>query len=231
MMASCVRSVGPRPLRVSTTSATSSAFPIACPSGRSMLVMSASTRRPMSQPIRTMVCARRTASGTIFMNAPEPTFTSSRMQLEPAASFLLMMELAISGMEPTVAVTSRRAYMSLSAGTRLPVCPTMAPPCASTQARKSCWESSQVNPGMLSSLSRVPPVWPSPRPLILATKVPPGSMAASMGTTAMEVLSPTPPVECLSTVAPGMPERSTQSPERIMCRVRLVVSAGVMPRR
>lgn len=42
-------------------------------------------------------------------NAPEPTLTSSRMQPEPAASFLLMIELAISGMQLTVAVTSRRA--------------------------------------------------------------------------------------------------------------------------
>ena len=43
------------------------------------------------------------------MNAPEPVLTSSRMQSEPAASFLLMIEDAISGIESTVAVTSRSA--------------------------------------------------------------------------------------------------------------------------
>ena len=79
------------------------------PSGRSILVMSAFTRRPMPSPISTMACASSMASGTVFMNAPDPTLTSSRMQPEPAASFLLMIELAISGMQLTVAVTSRRA--------------------------------------------------------------------------------------------------------------------------
>ena len=89
----------------------------------------------------------------------------------------------------------------------------------------------QLKPGMLSSLSRVPPVCPSPRPVIFATKTSPGAMAAIMGTTAREVLSPTPPVECLSTVVPGSADRSTTSPEFIISRVSVVVSRSVMPRR
>ena len=74
-----------------------------------MLVTIASTRRPAPSPIATMAEASCTASSTVFMNAPEPTFTSSRMHWAPAASFLLMIDEAMSGMESTVAVTSRRA--------------------------------------------------------------------------------------------------------------------------
>jgi hypothetical protein len=43
------------------------------------------------------------------MNAPEPTFTSSTSAAEPSAIFLLMIELAISGIDSTVPVTSRSA--------------------------------------------------------------------------------------------------------------------------
>jgi hypothetical protein len=54
-------------------------------------------------------------------------------------------------------------------------------------------------PGTDSILSRVPPVWPKPRPDILASFAP---HAATRGPKASEVLSPTPPVECLSTLMP-----------------------------
>src|SRR5436309_5066610 len=53
-----------------------------------------------------------------------------------------------------------------------------------------------LKPGIASSLSSVPPVWPRPRPLIIGTVRPP---AATMGARIREVLSPMPPVECLST--------------------------------
>ena len=52
------------------------------------------------------------------MNAPLPTFTSSTSALVPSAIFLDMIELAISGMDSTVPVTSRRAYSLRSAGAR-----------------------------------------------------------------------------------------------------------------
>ena len=65
-------------------------------------------------------------------------------------------------------------------------------------------------PGTASILSMVPPVWPRPRPLILATGTP---QAATMGTMTSVVLSPTPPVECLSTLTPGIEDKSTLSPE------------------
>ena len=81
---------------------------------------------------------------------------------------------------------------------------------------------------MLSSLSTVPPVWPRPRPLILAIFTP---QAAAVGPKINEVLSPTPPVECLSTFTPGMEDKSTRSPERAISKVRAAVSRWVMPRK
>ena len=51
-----------------------------------------------------------------------------------------------------------------------------------------------------------------------------------MGRRAREVLSPTPPVECLSALTPEMDERSSVSPLCIMARVRSSVSRLVIPR-
>ena len=68
-----------------------------------------------------MVWASVWASSRVCIKAPEPVFTSSTMASVPAASFLLMMLEAIKGMLSTVPVTSRSAYIRLSAGTRSPV--------------------------------------------------------------------------------------------------------------
>ena len=81
---------------------------------------------------------------------------------------------------------------------------------------------------MDSILSTVPPVWPRPRPDILATGTP---QEATMGAMTRVVLSPTPPVECLSTLTPWMEERSTTSPEWAMASVRIAVSFGLRPRK
>ena len=72
----------------------------------------------------------------------------------------------------------------------------------------------------------VPPVWPRPRPLIFATGTP---HAATIGAMTSVVLSPTPPVLCLSTLIPGMADRSTISPERAMQSVKTAVSCSFMP--
>jgi hypothetical protein len=53
--------------------------------------------------------------------------------------------------------------------------------------------------------------------------------AAAKGATIMLVLSPTPPVECLSTLMPGTCERSTVSPERSMHSVRRLTSRSDIP--
>ena len=74
-----------------------------------MSVSSATVRTPWSLPRATIVRASSRADSRSFMNAPEPTFTSSTSAPVPSAIFLLMIELAISGMASTVPVTSRSA--------------------------------------------------------------------------------------------------------------------------
>src|SRR3954452_21693572 len=82
-------------------------------------------------------------------------------------------------------------------------------------------------PGIDSSLSSVPPVCPSPRPESLATGVP---AAATIGATTSVVLSPTPPVECLSATGRPTGERSIRSPESTIASSRSAVSRSVRPR-
>ncbi len=60
-------------------------------------------------------------------------------------------------------------------------------------------------------------MWPRPRPETIGTGTP---AAAAIGARIIEVLSPTPPVLCLSTLRPGVPDRSTIDPDRIMASVR-----------
>ncbi len=48
-------------------------------------------------------------SASVFRNAPEPTLQSSTSALAPSAIFLLITELAISGSDSVVPVTSRSA--------------------------------------------------------------------------------------------------------------------------
>ena len=87
--------------------------------------------------------------------------------------------------------------------------------------------SSTRKPGIDSSLSSVPPVWPSPRPDIFPSGTP---HAATIGPTASDVLSPTPPVECLSTtLRPSAAPRSSVSPERTIASVSAWVSAALNP--
>jgi len=90
-------------------SAASRALPTASPSGCSMSVSRAVTRFPMARPMPASVRASLPASSGRFMKAPRPTFTSSTRPSMPSASFFDMMEPAMSGMDSTVAVTSRSA--------------------------------------------------------------------------------------------------------------------------
>ena len=106
---SSTTSAGPPPASTSTDSATSTALPAARPSGRSIAVTRATVRTPAASPRPTIVRASSRASSASFMNAPEPVFTSSTSASAPSAIFLLMIELAISGIDSTVPVTSRSA--------------------------------------------------------------------------------------------------------------------------
>jgi len=91
-----------------------------------MSEMTAIVCLPTLFPMRTIAFASFSESSGVFMKAPAPVFTSSTMASAPAAIFLLIIELAMSGIELTVPVTSRRAYSFLSAGVRLPDCPMTA---------------------------------------------------------------------------------------------------------
>ncbi len=88
--------------------------------------------------------------------------------------------------------------------------------------------NSVENPAIESNLSSVPPVNPSPRPDILPTGKP---VDATSGATISETLSPTPPVECLSTTNGATECKSSVSPEFAIAIVRSIVSCFVIPRR
>ena len=64
---------------------------------------------PAASPRRIIARASTGADSRSSMNAPSPTLTSSTSRDAPAAIFLDMMLVAISGIDCTVAVTSRRA--------------------------------------------------------------------------------------------------------------------------
>src|SRR5690606_20068863 len=101
-----------------------------------------------------------------------------------------------------------------------------AQPMRSICARYSSSPSSMRKPGIVSSLSTVPPVCPRPRPLIIGTGTP---SAATSGASTSETLSPTPPVECLSTFTPGTAERSTTTPERSITSTSAASSSSFSP--
>ena len=121
----------------------------------------------------------------------------------------------------TVAVTSLKAYSFLSAGAKLAVWPITAIPISFTFSMNFSSESSTENPLNDSSLSIVPPVWPSPLPLIFATGTP---HEATIGAKSIVVVSPTPPVECLSTLIPWILSRFKVSPEWTIDIVKSAVS-------
>ena len=84
------------------------------------------------------------------------------------------------------------------------------------------------HPGIASSLSRVPPVCPRPRPDSCGTATPKHATSGARGSV---ILSPTPPVECLSAVSLPMPEKSMRAPERIIASVQRAISPRSIPRR
>ena len=71
-------------------------------------------------------------------------------------------------------------------------------------------------------------MWPSARPAIIGTYRP--SAPRTSGARQSEILSPTPPVECLSIDAARQPVQRSRSPESIIARVQVVSSRVVSPR-
>jgi len=162
------------------------------------------------------------------MNAPLPTLISRTSAEVPLATFLAMMLAAIRPSFSIVAVTSRKAYSTRSAGTSRSLWLTTATPMRSSWRRNSPCGSCTRKPGMDSSLSSVPPVWPSPRPDIFPNTAP---HAATKGASTSVTLSPTPPLECLSSTGRRSTLRSSVFPLSTSARASSRVSVSLRPRR
>ena len=88
---------------------TSTALPAAVASGSFMSVMSALVFMPAPLATATRLSASARDSSRFSMKAPVPVFTSRTRPARPAASFFDRIEAVISGIDSTVAVTSRMA--------------------------------------------------------------------------------------------------------------------------
>ena len=173
-----------------------------------------------------MVRANKPASFGSLINAPEPVFTSRINALVPSAIFLLIIDDAINGIASTVAVTSRRAYNFLSAGASPAPAAQITAPQSCKTFNISALLKEAFQPFMDSILSNVPPVWPSPRPDNCGTAAP---HAATNGASGKVILSPTPPVECLSTVGRSNIDQFIFSPLAIIASVQREISRLFMP--
>ena len=102
----------------------------------------------------------------------------------------------------------------------------MTAPTSSSCCIIASLDSDACQPGIDSSLSSVPPVCPSPRPDSCGTATP---QAATSGASGSVILSPTPPVECLSAVGRDSPEKSIRSPLAIIASVQRAISRRFIP--
>ncbi len=122
----------------SMDSRTSTALPAVRPSTWFMSVSSAFVTSPAVRATVTMLWASSSAEVRSVMKAPLPNLTSITSASSPAESFFDRIEAVISGIDSTVAVTSRIAYRRPSAGARFDVCPMIAQPTSAT----TLWNSS-----------------------------------------------------------------------------------------
>ena len=126
----------------------------------------------------------------------------------------------------TVAVTSLREYNFLSKGTIVSEYPIIPVPTLFTIFTNSSLVSGKTNPGIASNLSIVPPVCPKPLPESFAVPI---LKAANNPAKAIVVLSPTPPVECLSIKNFSIPSNFITSPLFIISSVNTFSSSFVIP--
>ncbi len=192
-----------------------------------MSVTSARQRTPAATATPRRAAASSRASATVLRKAPDPHLTSRIRVPAPRASFFDMMEPTISGSDGTAATMSRRAYSVRSAGAMPTVWAMIAAPQPSMSSSVPRRSRRDSQPGIAPSLSSVPWVWPSPRPAIIATGTP---TAASSGARTSEMVSPTPPVECLSTTSGRSAARFQTSPECSISSVSQCVSSALIPR-
>ena len=151
---------------------------------------------------------------------------SINILLAPDAIFLLIMLDAINGIFAVHPIVSLNAYIFLSAGAKFKLDVIKLIPISCTLFLKSSILKFTLYPGIDSSLSLVPPVNPNPLPDIFATGTPNEAM---IGISINVILSPTPPVECLSTMFSDMSLKSIVSPEFAIEIVRFVISLFVIP--
>ena len=69
-------------------------------------------------------------------------------------------------------------------------------------------------------------MWPKPRPEIIGTNAP---HAATAGASIKLTVSPTPPVECLSTTGPSRSSHDSTTPLRVIASVSATRSSSVIP--
>ena len=162
-----------------------------------------------------------------MINAPLPYFTSSTIKFAPLAIFFETIEDAINGIILTVEVTSRSAYIFPSAGASVFVCEAKARFISLTCDKNLSSDKLTSKFGIASNLSMVPPVCPSPLPESFATLKSPNE--ATSGINIIVILSPTPPLECLSITNSPRQLKSRTSPESTIAFVRYVVSSRSIP--
>ncbi len=131
---------------------------MAQPNGASIDDSTALVVIPMPLDAATIDLAKSLALSSSTMNAARPNLTSRTSAESPSAAFFETIEDVMRGIESIVPVTSLRAYILRSAGTSLSVWPTIAKPISRICACISSESISTLNPGILSSLSNVPPV-------------------------------------------------------------------------
>ena len=207
-------------------SRTSKALPAVSPSGTSMAVTMAKVLTPARLPSPTMTWANSAAFLGSLIKAPTPVLTSRTSASVPSAIFLLIIDDAMSGIASTVAVTSRNAYNFLSAGAKPGPAAQITAPQSCKTFSISAFVSDARHPGIDSNLSNVPPVCPSPRPDNCGTAAP---HAATKGANGKVILSPTPPVECLSTVGRDKADQFIRSPLLIIASVQREISRKSIP--
>ena len=106
------------------------------------------------------------------------------------------------------------------------VWPMMTQPTDDRMLRNEDSSSPTSKPGIDSSLSSVPPEWPSARPEIIGTFSPASRRERRDDERRLVADAP---VLCLSTFVPGTSSRSRIVPLRSMISVRARVSSRVMP--
>lgn len=158
------------------------------------------------------------------MNAPDPTLTSRTSEPVPSAIFLLMIDDAMSGIASIVPDVAQRVQLLRSAGearTRLADdrADVLEPAASPVRQRRA---PARDRLGLVERAAR----GRGRAPTACGTAT---SNTATSGASGSVILSPTPPVECLSGQGRDSDEKSSRSPLAIIAAVQRAISARSMP--